>query len=250
MARRRVGRPGRGGARFALAATGVLLGASTAGAQGGGCRVVCAPSLGVLPSVITTHVVGGPRVRSLGSGGSVSRLPSRTNFELLLTAGLRTALPRTSLYASAQWLPGAREDANPFTLYTAGDVGAGAVRANAPTLAAGLAFALLTAAEGARWVDVQLHAGDLYSQAARPDDRSAYTHKLDLGLVVDLHPFAALPAHTYLHGATLVTILDHVATGLPRAGDEVPKGARVFLSGARNASLIAGLAFPLTSPGS
>ena len=40
-------------------------------------------------------------------------------------------------------------------------------------------------------------------------------------------------------------LLDYVATGLPRAGDEVPVGRR-FLDDARPTSLILGFTLPIT----
>ena len=42
--------------------------------------------------------------------------------------------------------------------------------------------------------------------------------------------------------------LDWVATGLPHAGDELPRGERVFLTGANATSLILGLSAPLAPP--
>ena len=211
------------------------------------CRVVCGPALSVIPSAITNHLFARPRVRTLASG-TEQRLPSVTNLEIIVVASARTAVPRTSLYASAQWLPTATEARNPFTLYAAHDVGEPAVRANAPTLSAGASIGILQPAETAGLLGVAVNVGDLYSGAARPGDASAYTHKLDLGLLANWSLFAALPAHSYAHGVALFTLLDFVATGLPHAGDEVPKGKRVFVSDVRSASLIAGLSLPLTSP--
>jgi hypothetical protein len=120
------------------------------------------------------------------------------------------------------------------------------VHANAPTVAAGLSASALTAATTHGWVDVGANVADLFSQAARPDDRSAYTHKLDLELVTHWHAFAWTSPKSYGHRVTLFGILDYVATGLPRAGDEVPQGRR-FVSSARPAALIAGLVLPITS---
>jgi hypothetical protein len=97
------------------------------------------------------------------------------------------------------------------------------------------------------WLDAAANVGDLYSQAARPDDRSAYTHKLDLDLLTHVHAFARTPEHGYLHDVSLFALLDYVATGLPSAGDEVPTTRR-FLSAARPAALIVGLALPLVRP--
>jgi len=207
------------------------------------CHILCAPAVLLMPGVVRTHLLRGPRVRDTKTGVE-TRLPGSSNFEVIVAVASRTALPRLSLVASAQWLPNAAEGRNPFTLYTASELGTH-VRANAPTLVAGGSLALITPASTAGWFDAAVNAGDLFSQAATPDDKSAYTHKLDLDLVTHLHPFAALPSSDYLHRVTLYGILDYVATGLPSAGDEVPLG-RVFVSDARPLALVAGLAFPLT----
>jgi hypothetical protein len=94
-------------------------------------------------------------------------------------------------------------------------------------------------------IDVDANVGDLFSQSARPSDASSYTHKLDLDLVAHAHAFEWTPPRTYLHRVSLFAILDYVATGLPRAGDQVPQG-RLFLTDARPLSLIAGVALPIT----
>ena len=95
------------------------------------------------------------------------------------------------------------------------------------------------------WADLAANVGDLFSQAAQPGDHSAYSHKLDLDLVAHAHAFAWTPAHAYLHRVSVYGILDYVATGLPHAGDEVPVGRR-FLTDARPAALIVGVALPVT----
>lgn len=207
------------------------------------CHILCAPTVLLMPGVVRTHLLRGPLVRDTKTGSEM-RLPGTSNFEMIVAVASRTALPRLSLVASAQWLPNAAEGRNPFTLYTASELGTH-VRANAPTLVAGGSLALVAPSSTAGWFDAALNVGDLFSQAATPDDKSAYTHKLDLDLVTHLHVFDALPASDYMHRVTLYGILDYVATGLPTAGDEVPVG-RVFVSGARPLALVAGLAFPLT----
>lgn len=209
------------------------------------CRVLCAPSVALMPGMIRTHLFGGPRVRSLATGAQ-SRLPGTSDFELIIAVAARTAVPRLSLFGSVQWLPNASEQRNPFTLYTASELGE-PIRANAPTVTMGGSVALLPATETHGWLDLAANVGDLYSQAARPTDKGAYTHKLDLDLVAHLHAFAWTPRATWLHRVTVFSILDYVATGLPRAGDEVPVG-RVFETDARPTSLIAGLSLPVTPP--
>jgi hypothetical protein len=209
------------------------------------CRVLCVPSVAVMPAVIRTHLFGGPRVRSLATG-AVDRLPGSSNFELIVAVSARTPVPRLSLFGSVQWLPNATEQRNPFTLYTASELGE-PVKANAPTVTMGASAAVVPAAMTQGLVDLAANVGDLYSQAARPTDKSAYTHKLDLALLAHLHAFAWTPPATWLHRVTVFSILDYVATGLPKAGDEVPVG-RVFETDARPTSLIVGLSLPVTSP--
>jgi hypothetical protein len=111
----------------------------------------------------------------------------------------------------------------------------------------GASVALLPAAETHGLFDLAANVGDLYSQAARPTDKSAYTHKLDLDLLAHVHAFAWTPRSTWVHRVTMFSILDYVATGLPKAGDEVPVG-RMFLDDARPTSLIVGLSLPVTPP--
>ena len=222
----------------------LVSGASAASAQGR-CRILCAPTVDLMPGVIHTHLFGGPRVRSL-STGSERRLPSASDFELIFAVASQTAVPRLTLFGSVQWLPNVDQQRNPYTLYTAGELG-GPVHANAPTATFGLSGALLQASQTQGWADLAANVGDQFSQAARPDDRSSHTHKLDLELIAHVHALAWVPAATYLHRVTIYGILDYVATGLPRADDIVPQG-REFLTAARPAALILGLALPITPP--
>lgn len=207
------------------------------------CQVLCAPSVTLMPGVIRTHLFGGPTVRTLATGAE-RRLAGSSSFELIVAVAARTAIPRVSLFGSVQWLPNATEQRNPFTLYTASELGT-PVRANAPTATMGASLALLPAAQTHGWLDLAANVGDLYSQAARPSDKSSYTHKLDLDLVAHLHAFAWAPPKTWLHRVNVYSILDYVASGLPKAGDEVPVG-RVFVTDARSTSLIVGLSLPIT----
>jgi hypothetical protein len=197
-----------------------------------------------MPSAIRTHIFGGPLVQS--NGGQPHHLPSTSDVELIFVVATKTKVPQLSVFGSVQWLPNAAEQRNPYTLYTADELG-GHVRANAPTATLGLSYTFVAPTQTSGWLDLAAIVGDLYSQAARPDDRSAYTHKLDLDLLTHVHAFAATPPHGYLHDVTLFAFLDYVATGLPRAGDQVP-ATRRFLSAARPAALIVGLAFPLVRP--
>jgi hypothetical protein len=206
------------------------------------CALLCAPALTLMPGVIRTHALHAPRVRELATNRVVS-LPGKSSFELIGSFVAPTAISRASLFASVQWLPNAKESANPYTLYTASDLGE-QLRANAPSLTMGVTVALLTPTMSQGWLALNGNVGDLFSQAAEPDDKSSYSHKLDLDLVGTLNVFNELPKSEYLHRVGVYGILDFVATGLPKAGDEVPKGERVFVSDARSVSLIVGLSLP------
>ena len=160
-------------ARFALVA--LLAGAAAPlAAQSGrapACHLLCAPAVTLMPGVVRTHLLRGPLVRNT-STGAVTRLPASTNMQVIVALASRTAIPRLSLVASAQWLPNAAAGRNPFTLYTASELGTH-VRANAPTLVAGGSLALVAPSSTAGWFDAALNVGDLFSQAATPDDLSA-----------------------------------------------------------------------------
>ena len=210
------------------------------------CHVLCAPTVTLMPALLRTHIVAAPRVLTLATGAE-HRLPSTSSFEMIVAAAAPTAIPRLSVYGSVQWLPNATTSRNPFTLYTASELGTG-IRANAPTWSAGASVSVLAATETRGWLDAAVNVADLFSQAARPEDKSSYTHKLDLELLAHVRPFAAGAPTTWLHRVAAFALLDYVATGLPRAGDEVPVGRR-FVSAARPLALVAGLALPITPSG-
>lgn len=206
------------------------------------CQVICAPTLTLMPGMIRTHAFHAPRVRQLPSNQVVA-LAGKSSFEMIGAFVAPTHFSWASLFASVQWLPNAKESANPYTLYTASDIGE-QLRANAPSVTMGASFALMNAKLTKGWFTLNGNVGDLFSQAAEPDDKSSYSHKLDLDLVATLNVFNRLPKAEYLHHVGVYGIFDFVATGLPKAGDEVPKGERVFVDDARSVSLIIGLSLP------
>lgn len=221
---------------------GLIIAAPVGAQQKKQCQIVCAPSLTLMPGMIRTHAFHAPRVRELSSNQVVT-LAGKSSFEMIGAFVAPTHFSWASLFASVQWLPNAKENANPYTLYTASDVGE-QLRANAPSVTMGVSFALLNPNTSGGWFTLNGNVGDLFSQAAEPDDKSSYSHKLDLDLVGTLHVFNQLPKAEYLHRVGIYGILDFVASGLPKAGDEVPKGERVFLDDARSVSLIVGLSLP------
>jgi hypothetical protein len=226
--------------KYLLIAT--LAAPMAAGAQQQQCKLICAPKFTLMPGMIRTHAFHAPRVRELTTNQVVT-LPSKSSLEVIGAFVAPTKISWASLYASIQWLPNAKESANPYTLYTASDVG-DQLRANAPSVNWGATFTLVNPPLSKGWFTLNGNVSDLFSKAAEPDDKSSYTHKLDLDLVGTLNVFNELPKAEYLHRVGIYGILDFVATGLPKKGDEVPKGERVFLDDARSVSLIVGLSLP------
>ena len=219
-----------------------------AAAQSGAkqCSFICSPTLSFDIAANVSHIGMSPKVRSL-STGAVTSLPSTTNSELLLVISAPTAIPRTSLFTSVQWLPTANARRNPFTEYTASEIGDQSIRANTLSATFGLSVTAIDDKLTKGWGTLAVYAGDLFSNAARPDDGSEYTHKLDLGLNATAKPFSRVsPKYTWVHGVSAFAILDLVATGLPKAGDEVPRGTRTFVDNAHALSLIFGIGLPLS----
>jgi hypothetical protein len=208
------------------------------------CHVICGPTLALNVISNTSHVLGKPKVRSL-STGLVHELPSKTNLELQLFVSANTVVPRTLVYVTAQWLPTAKATANPFTEYTASEIGESTITANIPSLSFGAQGVAIDSKMTHGYFTLAGYVGDLFSQAARPTDERAFTHKLDIGAAATINPFASLPKTSALHSVYALVVLDAVMSGLPKAGDEVPNGERVFVTSAHNESLLLGLGAPI-----
>ena len=229
------------GTRYGLL-IGLLAAVPAAAQQQKPCKIICAPSVTLMPGMVRTHALNAPRVRELPSD-QVVRLAGKSSFEMIGAFVSRTHFTRVNLFASVQWLPNAKESANPYTLYTASDVGE-QLRANAPSVNMGASLPLIQPQLTSSWFTLNGNISDLFSQAAEPDDKASYSHKLDLDLIGTLNIFNELPKAEYLHRVGIYGILDFVGTGLPKAGEEVPKGERIFLDDARSVSLVVGLSLP------
>jgi len=213
------------------------------------CHSICAPTLLFRAGAIRSHIFGGPTVTDLTTGATHT-IASRTNLQLQFLLTAATLLPRTHVNLAVQWLPNARATTNPFTEYSASDDGS-TIHANTPSVAMNVSVDAITPKETAGWLGISGYAGDLFSTASRPGDNSDYTHKLDVGLAGTIDIFNWLPPTDWAHNAvSAYAILDYVATGLPKAGDVVPKGVRRFDTAARPAALIAGVAVRLAPLGS
>ena len=207
------------------------------------CHALCAPKFNVLPLASASHAFDHPRVRDLTTG-EVTRLQSQTNLAVQLSVIVPTQLQPLSLFVTATWLPTANARVNPFTEYTASALGE-PIRANLPAVTAGVGYQLLSQAHTNGWLDLTPYIGVQFSPAAQPDAASDYTYKWDLGTTATVGPFATEDATSWFQHVRLWATLDWVASGLPQAGDEVPKGERVFVDDVRGVSFLIGLQLPV-----
>lgn len=217
-----------------LLAVGLLLPSPLAGQEGDGCTVLCAPELKFEPTWTVENLFDRPRVVELEDGVPVDtvRLERETVFELIFALDIPTEIPRVGLTLEAIWTPFAGTSENLFTGRTAEELGEEEVTDNVVELEAEVNFALLTPEETGGWVDAHFDVIDKFGPAARPGDDRLFTHKLNFELDAALAALHWLPEGNWLRNLEVEGSLDFVATGLPRAGDEVPAGRQVFLDDA------------------
>ena len=234
--------------RLSLALTCALaLPAATPGTAQGqqDCKMLfCSPSLTVSPSAMVTNVFDGPRVRRL-SDGAVRTLDAEARFAMVFTLTIPTTIPRTSAFTQLLWTPFADRSTNPFTGYATDDGGAEERIGNAPLYEFGLQLDLLPARQTGGWLRVDAQVIDQFGPAGRRGDDRTYTHKLNLALDAAVSLLRWLSEENWFRHLELYTTLDYLATGLPRAGDEVPRGELVYLDDASPWTLWAGLTIPV-----
>lgn len=163
------------------------------------CRVLCAPEFHVEPTVTLTNLFGAPRIT--GSDGIVTRERRETEFEVILSLGLPTRVRSLAFTVEAIFLPFERD--------------------STPELEFEANFIWLPGERTRGWVRSHVDVVDKFSPAERPSDRRAYTHKLNLELDTSVSIFNWLREGRWLRGVELEGSLDHVATGLPKAGDSL-----------------------------
>lgn len=161
------------------------------------CRFLCAPEFKVEPTITITNVFGSPRIQI--DDGPPTREPRETQLEVILSMDLPTRVRWLGFTVEAIVLP--------FD------------RTSTPELELETNFTWLPAERTRGWISSHFDIVDKFSEAARPTDRRAYTHKLNLELDTSVALFKWLPDGRWLRGVELEGSLDHVATGLPRAGD-------------------------------
>lgn len=182
------------------------------------CRLLCAPSFNVEPTVTFEPLWGAPRVTE--DGGNPNRESRATVFETVFALDIPTRLPWLGFTLEAIIAPFGRTPENPFTGGTPASLG-GEVRDNPVQIESEMNLVWLSGDQTGGWVESHVDIVDKFSPAARPGDRSVYTHKLNFELDTSLAVFRWLPDSSWWHHVELEGSLDYVATGLPQAGDVV-----------------------------
>lgn len=181
-----------------------LVGAPHAFAQASpACHVLCTPELKVEPTVTFTNLFGSPRL--VGEDGVTTRERRETEFEVIVSVALPTRAPWLEFTVEAIVLPFDPD--------------------STPELEFETNIIWLPSERTRGWVSSHVDIVDKFSEAERPTDRRAYTHKLNFELDTSLALFNWLPQGRWLRGIELEGSLDYVATGLPRRGDRL-NGAR------------------------
>lgn len=193
-----------------------------AGAQeGDACRILCAPDLAFEPTVSIENIAGKHRTATLEGGVLVDTVRAETEavFEIILSMGIPTEIPRVGLTLEAIWAPFAGTEANPFTGRTARDVGKDEIRDNAVELEGEINFSLVTFEETGGWLDAHFDVVDQFSPAETPGATGVYTHKLNLELDVATAPLDRIGVGGWLQGVELEGSLDFMVSGIPDGGD-------------------------------
>lgn len=200
------------------------------------CTVLCRRALTVEPGVAVEPVFRSPRVAELDDGMVVDTVRERTSSELELTlaVGIPARIPRTEVGFDVTGTPFVETEENPFTGRAAEEAGVEGFRANVIEFSPEVSSTLLTAEQTEGWSELALAVSDDISPAETPDAGSLFTHKLALALDWTIAVLGFLPKENWLRHVELEGSLDFQATGVPEAGDAVPKGERRFLDdGAR-----------------
>ncbi len=163
------------------------------------CRFLCAPEFKVEPTITVTNLLGSPGIET-GDGLRVKQ-QRETEFEVILSLDLPTRVSWLGFTVEAIFLPFDRD--------------------GTPELEFESNFTWLPPERTGGWVSSHVDIVDKYSEAERPGDRRAYTHKLNFELDTALAVFNWVGQGRWLRGIELEGSLDYVATGLPRAGDHV-----------------------------
>lgn len=198
-----------------------VLGASPATAQEPRCRILCAPTLKIEPTVTVENLFERPTVETVEEGGVIAsgRAQREAVFELIFALDIPTRVPRLGFTLEAAFAPFGQTPVNPFTGVSASELGRTAIRGNGVDIEAEFNLGLFGTGQTGGWASSHFDVVDKFSPAKQPDATSAYTHKLNFEWDTAIHVFNRLPDGHWLRHVEAEVSLDYVATGLPRAGD-------------------------------
>jgi hypothetical protein len=188
-------------------------------AQGGGCRILCAPDLKIEPTITFENL--GTRARVDVGGGQIERTERETIFELIFAVGIPTTIPRVGFTLEAIFAPFKGTSEHPFTGETAQQLGRDEIRDNLVEIETELNIDLFTDEQTGGWVSSHFDIVDKFSPGELPGDGSAYTHKLNFELDTAAHVFSWLPDGNWLRNFEAELSIDYLASGIPQAGDVI-----------------------------
>lgn len=207
-------------------------------------KILCEPTVSFSPTMVFTRVLDATEVRMLPSG-SFDELESNEEFALFFTMTVPTIIPRFDLGTQLSWMPFANSSDNPFTGYTAEDLGQDEIDANTPELEFFASIMFVKQQQTNGWLSINGRVADQFSPAREPENENAYSHKLNVELGATAYIFNWLPRTNYFSNVTAYLTFDYLATGLAEEGDEMPKGQQVFLEDDSPLSMLFGLTFPI-----
>lgn len=199
-----------------MTALGLAVPASAQPSAPPSCKFLCQPTLLFEPTITIENLARAPRV---AKGTDAPERESRgTIFESIVALDVPTSVPRLSFTLEAIVHPFVRSGENPFTGRTSSDLG-GDVRNNPVEIESEVNLHWLESEQTGGWISSHFDIVDQFSPAARPGDRSIYTHKLDFELDTAFAVFKNLPEKNWLRDIELEVSLDYLGTGRPKAGD-------------------------------
>ena len=178
------------------------------------CRFICSLEWKLEPTLTIENLAN--RHRVVGPDGVTERVNRESVFETILALDMKTRLPRLGFTAELSAAPFSDDNAAELEFETN--------------------LYWLTESMSRGWLTSHFDVVDQFSPAERPNETSAYTHKLDFELDTALHLFKRLPEGRWLRGVELETSLDYLATGIPKKGDVFADGSR-YLDDASHWSL-------------
>lgn len=204
------------------------------------CTILCAPELKIEPTFTIEHLAQRHRVEA---DGAVERAARETVFELIFALDVPTQIPRIGLTLEAILIPFGDTLVHPFTGAPASAAGRRSIRDNGIEIESELNIELFDTGQTAGWVSSHFDIVDKFSPGETPRAGSVYTHKLNFEWDTAFHVFNRVQSAPWLRNVEVELSLDYLATGLPKAGDEV--GGERFIDKASPWSLSFVFVFPL-----